>query len=387
MHPKGDDALRVLQICDTLDTSNGGPARNAFELNKALNAMADVAVDLVWVRGQQQDSVLEDSALPDATIAYPGPRKLVAIGGCLAERTIGLVDVAKAMRASDAVIVHGFYLPWIPVALLVATTLGKDVFVMPHGALTAYETTRGARKKAAFRKMIGLLFLRCIRAVAVGSDDEATDVSKLLPDTPAVTCGVGTSTLEAPLLRAPSVPLRLLTLGRLAKKKRIDVSILALKELLRSGVDAHLTIAGTGPERASLERLALSAGVARRVEFVGQVSGDTKRKLYHNSDIFILASEDENFGIVVAEALAHGLPTVASRHVQAAAVAADSTAVSLIEAPIPGLVARAVTGFLIADYASLQKSAAAVAREQFSWTSVSHRWIEMMQRYSRSKDA
>lgn len=373
--------MKLLQICDTLAVANGGPARNAFELNRALNAVDDVDVDLVWVRGGQHQSVLEGSHLPAATAAHPGPRKIVKTGGQLGERTIGLRAVAQAMRASDAVIVHGFYLPWIPLVLSAAAAFGKPVFVMPHGALTAYETTRGAVKKALFRRVIGGVFPRQIRAFAVGSDDEATDVSGLFPRTPTTTCGVGTAVLNTPMAPGAHDPIRLLTLCRLAKKKRIDVSIRALAELLRAGVAAQLTVAGAGPERATLERLAQEVGVARHVQFVGQVSGEAKRTLYTDSDLFILASEDENFGIVVAEALAHGLPTVASRHVQAAAIASASPAVRLIDSPDPVLVAAAVTELGAADHSELRRAAVHAARSHFSWDSVSRRWVHMIRNH------
>ena len=376
--------MKILQICDTLSVANGGPARNSFELNRALNNIDGITVDLVWIRGHQGESVLTGESLPAPSSALPGPRKLVFSRGPSVKRSIGLASLARALRASDAVIIHGFYLPWVPLVLSAATLLGKNVFLMPHGALTAYETARGARKKALFRRTIYRLFRRRLRAFAVGSDDEARDASALLPGVPAVTCGVGTAIVERPPARDTFKPLRLLTLCRLAQKKRVDVSILALAALMRSGVDARLTIAGTGPERASLERLAHAEGVAERVDFVGQVAGRSKDDLYRGSDVFVLASEDENFGIVVAEALAHGLPTVASRHVQSAALAAHSPAVELIDAPDADLVAAAVINLLANDYPLLQEAAVTVARREYSWDSVGMRWVAMILSAARS---
>lgn len=373
--------VRILQICDTLSVANGGPARNAFELNHALNSVDGVEVQLVWVQGDARDSVLadsEESSETEASTSRPDPRRIL-LGSTRSSRpTIGLRALARALVGSDAVIIHGFYLPWIPLMLTASAFFRKPVFVMPHGALTAYESSRGTAKKALFRRVIRTLFPGRIRAFAVGSDSEAADVAVLFPGIPAVTCGVGTSVSAHRTFRKPAATLRLLTLCRLAEKKRVDLSIRALYNLRQAGLDARLTIAGVGPKQASLERLAFDMGVAEHTNFAGLVVGAAKRDLYRESDVFILASEDENFGIVIAEALAHGLPTVASRHVQAAALAAHSPAVRLIDAPDDSLVSAAVTDLVESYDADLRQTALDAAREHFGWAAVADRWIRMI---------
>ena len=76
-----------------------------------------------------------------------------------------------------------------------------------------------------------------------------------------------------------------------------------------------LTIAGDGEPsyRRELERVAEEAGVADRVRFVGHVSGDEKTSLLAQAEGLVLASYSENFGMSVAEALAHGTPCVVSK--------------------------------------------------------------------------
>jgi glycosyltransferase involved in cell wall biosynthesis len=54
-------------------------------------------------------------------------------------------------------------------------------------------------------------------------------------------------------------------------------------------------------------------GLNERVRLVGEALGDAKKKLFENSDVVLVPSYKENFGIVVAEALAHGIPVIASR--------------------------------------------------------------------------
>jgi glycosyltransferase involved in cell wall biosynthesis len=112
--------------------------------------------------------------------------------------------------------------------------------------------------------------------------------------------------------RSPSSsPLRLLSYGRYVHKKGFDVLLRALKELVESGVDARLVIGGSGPEQESLSLLAKELGLADRVS-LGVWIDDVTVAL-DQSDLFVLPSRDEPFGIVMLEAMARGLPIVTTR--------------------------------------------------------------------------
>jgi len=71
-------------------------------------------------------------------------------------------------------------------------------------------------------------------------------------------------------------------------------------------------IAGEGPDRQRLEEKARSLGLADRVVFTGFVSESEKNDLYSLADAFVMPSRGEGFGIVLLEALACGIPVVAS---------------------------------------------------------------------------
>ncbi|WP_175412827.1 glycosyltransferase [Streptomyces sp. TRM64462] len=94
--------------------------------------------------------------------------------------------------------------------------------------------------------------------------------------------------------------------GRLAPGKRFDTLIRALAEL-RGDEDVRLLLVGDGPERPRLEWLARACGVADRVVWAGEVTGDLPA-LLAAMDGFVSPSADEAFGLAVVEALAAGLP-------------------------------------------------------------------------------
>ena len=99
-----------------------------------------------------------------------------------------------------------------------------------------------------------------------------------------------------------------LAAGRLSPEKGVDVLIDAFARVRRPG--AHLLIAGEGVERGRLERQAADLGVADRITFLGQVADI--RPLYRQVRVLAVPSRTEAFGMVVVEALAHGLPIVAT---------------------------------------------------------------------------
>lgn len=104
----------------------------------------------------------------------------------------------------------------------------------------------------------------------------------------------------------------ILFLSRIHVKKGIDILIDAVSELKDSMTDFRVLIAGEGEMNyiTHLKSLAVQKGVANQIEFIGGVYGNEKWNLYQKADFFVLPTHSENFGIVVAEALASGTPVI-----------------------------------------------------------------------------
>lgn len=105
-------------------------------------------------------------------------------------------------------------------------------------------------------------------------------------------------------------PIVLLNLARLAAQKNQSALIRALAGLLTRGIDAHLRIAGEGPRRAALEQQAAELGVVDRVALLGFRTDGAH--LLQEADIFVLPSLDEGLPMSLLEAMAHGLPVIAT---------------------------------------------------------------------------
>jgi glycosyltransferase involved in cell wall biosynthesis len=107
----------------------------------------------------------------------------------------------------------------------------------------------------------------------------------------------------------------IMTFGRLvsqARAKGMDEVLVVLPSLLRRRPDIAYLIAGDGPDRPRLEVLARSPGLVGHVAFAGRVDETEKAAHYRLADVYAMPSRGEGFGIVLLEAMACGIPVVAS---------------------------------------------------------------------------
>ena len=108
----------------------------------------------------------------------------------------------------------------------------------------------------------------------------------------------------------PGVP-TFFSLRRLVPRMGLDTLIEATALLAQKGQECQVAIGGEGPERQSLERLALERGVGDRIAFLGRISEQQLNDCYAAADCFVLPTRAlECFGLIVLEAYASGVPVV-----------------------------------------------------------------------------
>jgi len=123
----------------------------------------------------------------------------------------------------------------------------------------------------------------------------------------------------------------ILYVGRLERRKGVRYLLRAYQLLQQEVDDLSLIIAGDGPEREMLQTMTEELGL-RNVSFLGYVSDEDKVKLLATSDLFCAPSiYGEGFGIVLLEAMAMGLVTVAGDNSGYAAALQDLGAISLVD--------------------------------------------------------
>ena len=172
----------------------------------------------------------------------------------------------------------------------------------------------------------------------------------------------------------------MLALGRLHRNKAFDVLIRAM----RGVPDAHLLIAGEGPERAALEELARREGVAGRLRMPGWC--DNSSELLASADLLVCPSRHEPLGNVIIEAFSARLPVVAAASqgpVELITSGADGILAPLEDAGALGAAIGAVLGDP-ALAARLGRAGRARFEAEFAEGPVLARWHEFLSRVEKN---
>jgi teichuronic acid biosynthesis glycosyltransferase TuaC len=179
---------------------------------------------------------------------------------------------------------------------------------------------------------------------------------------------LGTDPPAAPA-PAPATP-TLVTVANLIGRKRIADVIRAMALLAGEWPQLRHVIVGDGPERAALEALATSLGVADRVAFLGRLTPDDAVATARRASLFVLPSIDEAFGVAYVEAMAAGVPAIGCRGEDGPEeIAAAGGGIELVAPRDPSALASVVNA-LLSDGARLDRLGAS-AREtvlgSFTW--------------------
>lgn len=226
-----------------------------------------------------------------------------------------LAEIWRMARSADVIHLHGAYsFPTIP-ALLLARVFGKPVVWSPHGAFMTHANSTG---RVLFKR-VWVSFCRVIappRTIlhAAGAN-ELSESTMVFPRMRKLVVPLAVEVPQIPLERTPQ-HLHILFVGRLTPIKGIENLIQAFRIIAqsRSGSVARLTIAGSGDSdyERELRTLAQRLELTTKVSFVGAVSPEERNRLLQSAMCLVLPSHSENFGMAVAEALAQGVPVVAS---------------------------------------------------------------------------
>ncbi|MBU3808371.1 MAG: glycosyltransferase [Candidatus Phocaeicola faecipullorum] len=118
---------------------------------------------------------------------------------------------------------------------------------------------------------------------------------------------------EKPIQNTDDKKIRLIAVASLVKSKGIDILIKACQRLSLDKSDWQLRIIGDGSERKNLQHLVADCGLTDHIFFEGRMQKKDIAEMMLDSSLFVLPSKMETFGLVYAEALASGLPVVATK--------------------------------------------------------------------------
>lgn len=286
------------------------------------------------------------------------------------------------VREFDFLHVHTVFSHPANSAMRLARQLGVPACVRPLGQLCRWSMLQRAfvkRLQLALwtrRNVNGMKFIHCTSRMEADETGELGFKSpcKVLAhgmEMPPVVHGARESLrLE---LGLPSDRKLVVFMSRFHEKKGIELLIDAMAGMTD---DFDVILAGTGDEAyvQSLKQRIASAHVDGRMHWLGFVQGGEKWRLLQGSDVFVLPSQSENFGIVVLEAMACGLPVVVS----------DQVALKdeVIEHKLGAVVSREVDALregirqMLRCDGEISERATGVARGEFSWSAAARRLID-----------
>jgi glycosyltransferase involved in cell wall biosynthesis len=327
--------------------------------------------------GPKRSQRLEVKSLPSS---YPGgypvffARRLLgqAVAPGLLVRLWSMVGWADVVHLN-----YTYSFPTIP-TLLLARLRNRPVLWSPRGALLASHAWRGARRpwiKWVWERVCRLVASDCVLLHSTSEEERAANLSRL-PGMRAVMIPHGVE-IPASLSRhwQPNGVLRLMFLGRIDPVKGLENLIEAIA--LLEGGSTRLDIYGAGSSDyvAHLKQLAAST-VGETVRFRGHVEGEQKRQAFAEADICIVPSFTENFGMVVAEALAHGVPAIVGRGAPWSQV--EERRCGLWVDNSPASLAAAISAMRHMDLEEMGKSGRRWMQVEFDLRAIADRTLEAM---------
>ncbi|WP_291745689.1 glycosyltransferase [Limnobacter sp. UBA3528] len=299
------DAIQVLLLTSQLASTAGGLAVSVPGLAFSLDKFDDIDTHVMGTL---------DPAEPYATAAW-GPRAhAFPVKGPRSGHYAPGLKKAIAELNPDLVDVQGLWTYPSLASLQYARLTGKPYMVTPRGMLDPWARQNSALKKKLAAWAFQSAHLRgavCLRATA---EMEALHFRTAGLKNPIAIVPNGIELPEL-LVRKHHDLKSILFLSRIHPKKGVEYLLNAWSALNNTFPDWEVIIAGideNGHEN-QLKRMVADQRLPR-VRFVGPVHGQAKQQLYRDASLFVLPTHAENFGLVVAEALAQEVPVITTKN-------------------------------------------------------------------------
>lgn len=306
------DSLRICHVIDTLDPAAGGPPGVVLHMAAAQRRGGLDPSIVTHPSESRQDAV-------DAFISgIPGASEVPVIP----VRDGVLRHALRGTDRPDVIHLHGMWDRILREAMRWACVDGVPYMLRPAGMLEPWSLNHKRLKKSLALRTTHRALTRRASALHATATSEAQNFRAIGLAAPIAVIPNGVN-VDAHLIATDDAPIvqrwpalggrkRVLFLSRLHPKKGLENLARAWGQLCQQFEDWHLVIAGGGDDdhRASIETAFTEAGMSARTTFTGPVDAQLRPHLYAACDLFVLPTFSENFGVVVAEAMASALPVI-----------------------------------------------------------------------------
>jgi glycosyltransferase involved in cell wall biosynthesis len=298
-----------------------------------------------------------------------------------------VTTLRRTIRTYDLVHIHWLYDFSSIAAARVAMSTGVPFVVQPRGSLDPHLFRKNRLVKRVYLATVGRPLLTRGAAVIFTAEEERRQ-AVYSHERPEWIVPVGLDASRFERLPAPGTfraafpaiggPF-LLFLGRLSPQKGLDLLLAAFQRLLASHPDLWLVIAGPDYRgyEAEVREMTRSLGLEHRVVFPGLLDHDAKLAAFVDAERFVLPSYAENFGVVITEALACGLPVVISDKVNIHRELADAGVATVVQCTVESVAAGIRASLADNDLRPRMRTMGpAVVRARYTWDAIVPMLIE-----------
>ena len=381
--------MKILHVISYFSSEYGGSNKAAFELCQTLVGQGH-EVDLYTTN-------IARNGIMDVPCNVPIVMKRVNVtffGIQEPRRWYFTYNLARALRKNipdyEIVHIHGIYTFPTAVTAYYCRKAGIPYIIRPHGTLSPFIRSKSRLLKTIYISLVGKKNLNNASAIHYTTQEEMELASfDLSIKTPGVVVPNGIEYQEYTLLpvrgsfRAchPDIKQKFIFLfiSRLCFQKGLDLLVPAYAKVARQREDVHMVIAGPGENGydRKVKQWVLDERIEDRVSLLGMVRGEEKLAIFRDADVFVLPSYMENFGIVVIEAMACGLPVLISNRVSIRNEILDKRAGIVVDCNVEAL---ADAMLFMSENPSLCKDMGKNGKglsEEYSWKKASERMVEV----------
>lgn len=377
--------MRVLHVINTLDPLEGGPPQVAMRLAAAQAALG-ASVSILHHRPTPERERVIAAALghvpghASVEVETVEPPDVSPLSGRLRGQP------PKSLLEADFVHVHCVWTPLLRAVARIRRSAGRPYGVQPHGMLDPWSLAQKRWKKRialalGYRAMLqGAAFIHALNR------DEAELLGPLRLAPPIEVVGNGIFPEEFRSAGSAAGRRYSLFLARLHFKKGLDVLAEAWRRVAVERPDTDLVVAG--PDEGAEEdfrRRIRDAGLESRTRVVGPLYGSEKLAALRGAACFVLPSRQEGFSVALLEALACGVPVVASEDCHFPEIAEERCG-----AVVPLDAARFAEAWSAVlarpdEAKAMGERGRRMVLERFTWPAVAARTLELYARYGAAR--
>ncbi|MGF7046296.1 glycosyltransferase involved in cell wall biosynthesis [Paenibacillus sp. DS2015] len=376
--------MRILHVIANVATRYGGPTQALMGMAKSLVVTGSEVT--IYTTNQDGNGVL------DVPLEIPIMKDGVEIRyfPIQSPRFFGTsIPMARELKQElkrgkyDIVHIHSLYLFHGAVVAHYCRKYGIPYIVSPHGSLDPYIHKRHRKRKAFIELLFENKNLNHASALHYTTEEEKVlarpfikhDRSFVVPNGLYIEEYEGQVVLGSFREKYPEMNNKkiILFFSRLNFKKGLDLLIEAFVKVVAEKDDVHLVI--TGPDNEGYGQIVKGWIQAKELQdhvtFTGMLTGQDKLAVLRESDLFVLPSYSENFGIAVIEAMICGLPVIISNKVNICHDLINHQAGEVVNCDSTELAASILKLLDNPEYASrLVENGMRLVESQFQWSKV-----------------